>query len=80
MLGTKLAFSTAYHPQTDGLAERTIQTLDDMLRSFCSHGLELKISDGYAHDWVSLLPALEIAYNSSKHSSSQEITYISERG
>jgi transposase InsO family protein len=80
MLGTKLAFSTAYHPQTDGLAERMIQTLEDMLRRFCSFGLEFKNSDGYTHDWVSLLPALEIAYNSSKHSSSKEIPYILERG
>jgi hypothetical protein len=42
-----------------------------MLRRFCSFGLEFKNSDGYTHDWVSLLPALEIAYNSSKHSSSK---------
>ncbi|MBW0512019.1 hypothetical protein O181_051734 [Austropuccinia psidii MF-1] len=28
----KLSFSTAYHPQTDGLAERIIQTLEDMIR------------------------------------------------
>ena len=30
-LGTRLDMSTAYHPQTDGQSERTIQTLDDML-------------------------------------------------
>nr|GEY19285.1 reverse transcriptase domain-containing protein [Tanacetum cinerariifolium] len=32
-LGTQLDMSTAYHPQTDGLSERTIQTLEDMLRA-----------------------------------------------
>ena len=80
MLGTKLAFSTAYHPQTDGLAERMIKTLEEMLRRFCSFGLEFKNHDGYTHDWVTLLPALEIAYNSSKHSSSHEIPYVLERG
>ena len=40
MLGSRLAFSTAYHPQTDGLAERIIQTLEDMVRRFCAYGLE----------------------------------------
>ncbi|MBW0483066.1 hypothetical protein O181_022781 [Austropuccinia psidii MF-1] len=35
MLGTKLAFSTAYHLQTDGLAERMIQNMEDILRRFC---------------------------------------------
>ncbi|GKB13998.1 putative reverse transcriptase domain-containing protein, partial [Tanacetum coccineum] len=33
-LGTNLDMSTAYHPQTDGQSERTIQTLEDMLRAY----------------------------------------------
>ncbi|GKA50469.1 putative reverse transcriptase domain-containing protein [Tanacetum coccineum] len=33
-LGTNLDMSTAYHPQTDGQSERTIQTLEDMLVEF----------------------------------------------
>ncbi|MBW0576405.1 hypothetical protein O181_116120 [Austropuccinia psidii MF-1] len=40
ILGTKLAFSTAYHPQTDGLAERMIQTMEEILRRFCDYGME----------------------------------------
>ncbi|MBW0465178.1 hypothetical protein O181_004893 [Austropuccinia psidii MF-1] len=39
MLGTKLAFSTAYHPHTDGLAERMIQNMEDIIRRFCAYGM-----------------------------------------
>ncbi|MBW0560013.1 hypothetical protein O181_099728 [Austropuccinia psidii MF-1] len=58
----KLSFSKADHPQTDGLAERMIQTLEEMIRRFCAYGLELKDSDGFAPDWCTLIPALELAY------------------
>ncbi|MBW0528651.1 hypothetical protein O181_068366 [Austropuccinia psidii MF-1] len=58
MFGTKLSFSTAYHPQTDGLAERMIQNLEDMIRRFCAYGLEFKDSEGFTHDWCILIPAL----------------------
>jgi hypothetical protein len=80
ILGTKLAFSTAYHPQTDGLAERCIQTFEEMLRKFCAFGLEFKDKDGYTHDWTTLLPALEIAYNTSVHSSTKKTPFEVERG
>ncbi|MBW0474748.1 hypothetical protein O181_014463 [Austropuccinia psidii MF-1] len=40
ILGTQLSFSTAYHPQTDGLDERMIQTMEYILRRFCAYGME----------------------------------------
>ncbi|KAD4180535.1 hypothetical protein E3N88_29126 [Mikania micrantha] len=59
-LGTKLLLSTAYHPQTDGQSERTIQTLEDMLRA-C-------IID-FGGSWDDYLPLAEFSYNNSYHSS-----------
>ncbi|MBW0518552.1 hypothetical protein O181_058267 [Austropuccinia psidii MF-1] len=67
MLGTKLSFSTDYHPQTDGLAERMIQTMEDILRRFCAYGMIYKDHEGCTHDWVTLLPAVQKAYNTSQH-------------
>ncbi|MBW0484635.1 hypothetical protein O181_024350 [Austropuccinia psidii MF-1] len=68
MLGTQLALSTAYHPQTDGLAERMIQTMEEIIRRFCAYGMEYKNHEGYTHDWVTLLTAVQLAYNTSQHS------------
>ncbi|KAD4178689.1 hypothetical protein E3N88_27280 [Mikania micrantha] len=59
-LGTRLDLSTAYHPQTDGQSERTIQTLEDMLRS-C-------VID-FGGNWDTHLPLVEFSYNNSYHSS-----------
>ena len=55
-LGTELRFSTAYHPQTDGQSERTIQTLEDMLRA-C-------VID-FKGGWEEQLHLVEFAYNNS---------------
>ena len=59
-LGTKLSMSTAYHPQSDGQTERTIQTLEDMLRA-C-------VLD-FGGSWEEHLHLVEFAYNNSYHSS-----------
>ncbi|MBW0507836.1 hypothetical protein O181_047551 [Austropuccinia psidii MF-1] len=61
ILGTKLAFSKAYHPQTDGLAERMIQTMEDIIRRSFAYGMEYKDHEGYTHDCVTLLPAVQLA-------------------
>ncbi|MBW0586631.1 hypothetical protein O181_126346 [Austropuccinia psidii MF-1] len=60
IFGTKLAFSTAYHPHTDGLGERMIQKMEDILRRFCAYGMEYKDHEGNTHDWVTLLPAVQL--------------------
>ncbi|MBW0483309.1 hypothetical protein O181_023024 [Austropuccinia psidii MF-1] len=58
MLGTKLTFYTAYHPKTDGLAERMIQTMEDIVRIFCAYGIEYKDHEGYTHDCITLITAV----------------------
>ncbi|MBW0480612.1 hypothetical protein O181_020327 [Austropuccinia psidii MF-1] len=63
MLGTKLAFSTACHPQIDGLAQRMIQNMEDKIRRFCAYGMEYKDHEGYTDDWVTLLPEVQLFYN-----------------
>ncbi|MBW0526087.1 hypothetical protein O181_065802 [Austropuccinia psidii MF-1] len=80
MLGTKLAFSKAYHPQTDALAERMIQKIEDIIRRFCEYGMEYKDHEGYTHDCVTLLPEVQLAYNTSKHSSTGKSPSLVEKG
>ncbi|MBW0591544.1 hypothetical protein O181_131259 [Austropuccinia psidii MF-1] len=80
LFGTRLSFSTAYHSQTDGLAERMIQTLEDMVRRFWAYGLEFKDCDGFTHDWCTLLPALELEYKTSIHASTNQTPSIREKG
>ncbi|MBW0536655.1 hypothetical protein O181_076370 [Austropuccinia psidii MF-1] len=64
----------------NGLAERIIQTLDDMIMRFCACGLEFKDSDGFTHDWCTLIPELELAYKTSVHSSTGQTPAMLEKG
>nr|GEX72462.1 reverse transcriptase domain-containing protein [Tanacetum cinerariifolium] len=59
-LGTRLDMNTAYHPETDGQSERTIQTLEDMLRAY--------VLD-FGKGWDKHLPLVEFSYNNSYHTS-----------
>ena len=61
-LGTRLEFSTAFHPQTDGQTERVNQILEDMLRA-CALD--------YGSSWDDNLPYAEFSYNNSYQASLQ---------
>ncbi|GJV65549.1 putative reverse transcriptase domain-containing protein [Tanacetum coccineum] len=65
-LGTNLSMSTAYHLETDGQSERTIQTIEDMLRA-C-------VID-FGKGWVKHLPLAEFSYNNSYHASINAVPY-----
>ncbi|MBW0476820.1 hypothetical protein O181_016535 [Austropuccinia psidii MF-1] len=51
-----------------------------MIRRFCAYGLEFKDSDGFTHEWCTLIPALELAYKTSVHSSTGQTPAMLEKG
>ena len=59
-MGTKLDFSSAYHPQTDGQTERVNQIMEDMLRAYVLT---------YGKDWEQSLPYAKFSYNNSYQAS-----------
>nr|GEZ81206.1 putative reverse transcriptase domain-containing protein [Tanacetum cinerariifolium]GFB38624.1 putative reverse transcriptase domain-containing protein [Tanacetum cinerariifolium] len=65
-LGTSLDMSTAYHPETDGQRDRTIQTLEDMLRA-C-------VID-FGKGWVNHLSLVEFSYNNNYHASIKAVPF-----
>nr|GEV59631.1 putative reverse transcriptase domain-containing protein [Tanacetum cinerariifolium] len=65
-LGTYISMCTAYHPETDGQSERTIQTLEDMLRACMID---------FGKGWVKHLPLAEFSYNNSYHASIKAAPY-----
>ena len=65
-MGTRLTMSTAFHPQTDGQLEMTIQVLEDMLRACVLDHMD---------SWEEHLPLVEFAYNNSYQASIQMAPY-----
>ncbi|GKE67691.1 putative reverse transcriptase domain-containing protein, partial [Tanacetum coccineum] len=65
-LGTDISMITAYHPKIDSQSERTIQTLEDMLRA--------RVID-FGKGWVKHLPLAEFSNNNSYHASIKAAPY-----
>nr|GEV10132.1 putative reverse transcriptase domain-containing protein [Tanacetum cinerariifolium] len=65
-LGTDISMSTTYHPETNGQSERTIQTLEDMLRAY--------VID-FGKGWVKHLLLCDFSYNNSYHASIKAAPY-----
>lgn len=65
-LGTKLRLSSAYHPKTNGQIERTIQSLENLLRACV-------LEQGGT--WDSHLPFIEFTYNNNFHSSIRMVSF-----
>nr|GEX76532.1 putative retroelement [Tanacetum cinerariifolium] len=65
-MGTRLDMSMTYNPQTDGQSERTIQTLEDMLRT-C-------VID-FGSGWERHLPLIEFSYNNSYHANIKAVSF-----
>jgi len=61
LIGTKIALTTANHPQTDGQSERANQSIIALLKAF---------AELIGKDWDQYLPVLEFAFNNTPNSSS----------
>ncbi|MBW0573395.1 hypothetical protein O181_113110 [Austropuccinia psidii MF-1] len=54
--------------------------MEDILRRFCAYGMEYKDNEVYTHDWVSLLPDVQLAYNTSQHSTTGKAPAVVAKG
>ena len=66
-IGTRLAFSTAYHPETDGQTEVTNKVVEEVLRNFAGPS---------SRTWDDLLPFVEFAMNNAKSASTGETPFF----
>jgi len=71
LLGIRLSFFTAWHPQTDRQTERVNQKLDQFLRLFINE---------WQNDWYDLLSITEFQYNNHVHSATQQPLFLLDTG
>ncbi|MBW0479588.1 hypothetical protein O181_019303 [Austropuccinia psidii MF-1] len=45
-----------------------IQKMEEIIRIFCAYGMEYKNHEEFTHDWETILPAVQLAYNTGEHS------------
>ncbi|GJP51916.1 hypothetical protein CLOM_g11044 [Closterium sp. NIES-68] len=67
LLGTELAMSSAYHPQTDGQTERLNQIVEQLLRTACKDDIS---------KWDLHVPILEFAYNNATHAATGQTPFF----
>jgi hypothetical protein len=65
-IDVEITISTAYHHQANGQTKRVNQMMEEILRHYVSH---------HHDNWDKLLPTVEFAYNSSKHSTTQKTPF-----
>ncbi|MBW0477326.1 hypothetical protein O181_017041 [Austropuccinia psidii MF-1] len=54
--------------------------MEDIIRIFCACGMEYMDHEGDTHDWVTLLPAVQQAYNTSQHSTTGKSPSLVQKG
>jgi len=70
-LEMRLHFSAGYHPEADGQTERTNQTLEQYLQTYCNY---------QQSDWSKLLPLVEFTYNNTSSSTTGMSPFFANKG
>ncbi|MBW0527487.1 hypothetical protein O181_067202 [Austropuccinia psidii MF-1] len=62
------------------ISDRHPKFTSELWTNLCAYGMEYKDHEGYTHDWVALLPAVQLAYNTSQHSTTGKTPPVVEKG